>query len=79
MKLAPDRAKKAPVTRDVRTWASKPNRLDLGGFDRPEAQNKHLEARIDILTDINECSRKRSCSGPTFDLTGPAAFRSKIN
>ena len=27
--LATDRAKKAPVTRDVRKWASKPNRLDL--------------------------------------------------
>ena len=27
--LATDRAKKAPITRDVRKWASKPNRLDL--------------------------------------------------
>lgn len=56
-----DRAKKAPVTRDVRKWASKPNRLNLGGFGRPGAKDKHLEARIDILADINECSRKRSC------------------
>lgn len=56
-----DRAKKAPVTRDVRKWASKPNRLDLGGFDRPGGQDKHLKARIDILADIKECFRKRSC------------------
>jgi len=56
-----DRAKKAPVTRDLRKWASKPNRLDLGGFDRPGAGGKHLEVRIDILADINECFRKRSC------------------
>lgn len=56
-----DKARKAPLTRDVRKWASKPNRLDLGGFDRPGAKDKHLEARIDILADINECSRKRTC------------------
>lgn len=56
-----DRAKKAPLTRDVRKWAAKPNRLDLGGFDRPGAQDKHLKARIDILADINSCSQKRSC------------------
>ena len=56
-----DRARKAPVTRDVRKWASKPNRLDLGGFDRPGAKDHHLQARIDILADINECYRKRSC------------------
>ena len=45
----------------MRKWASKPNRLDLGGFDRPGAQDKHLKARIDILADINSCSQKRSC------------------
>ena len=56
-----DRAKKATVTRDVRKWASKPNRLDLGGIDRPGAKDHHLEARIDILAEINERSRKRSC------------------
>ena len=59
-----DRAKKAPVSRDVRKWASKPNRLDLGGIDRPGAKDHHLAARIDILADINECSKKRSCGGP---------------
>ncbi len=59
-----DRAKKAPLTRDVRKWASKPNRLDLGGFDRPGTKDHHLKARIDILTEINECSRKRSCGTP---------------
>ena len=59
--LLTDRAKKSPVTRDVRKWASKPNRLDLGGFDRPRAKDHHLEARIDISADINECARKRSC------------------
>jgi len=58
------RAKKAPLTRDVCTWASKPNRLDLGGFDRPGAQDKHLKARTDILADINSCSQKRSCGSP---------------
>lgn len=56
-----DSAKKVPATRDVRKWASKPNRLELGGIDRPGAKDKHLEARIDILAGINECSRKRSC------------------
>jgi hypothetical protein len=56
-----DRAKKAPVTRDVRNWASKPNRLDLGGIDRPGAKDHHLAARINMLEEINECSRKRSC------------------
>ena len=56
-----DRAKKAPVTRDVRKWASKPNRLDLGGIDRPGAKDHHLEDRISILAEINECSKKHSC------------------
>lgn len=37
--LSLQRAKKAPVTRDIRKWASKPNRLDLGGFDRPGAKD----------------------------------------
>jgi hypothetical protein len=59
--LLTDRARKAPVTRDVRKWASKPNRLDLGGIDRPGAKDHHLEARIDILADINECFKKRTC------------------
>jgi len=35
----------------------------LGGNDSPGAKDHHLAARIDILADINECSRKRSC-GP---------------
>ena len=56
-----DRAKKAPVSRDVRKWASKPNRLDLGGFDRPGAKDHHLAAQIDILAEINDCSRNRAC------------------
>ena len=59
--LLTDRAKRAPVTRDVRKWASKPNRLDLGGIDKPGAKDHHLEPMIDILADINECARKRSC------------------
>jgi hypothetical protein len=62
--LITDKGKKAPVTRDVRKWASKPNRLDLGGFDRPGAKDKHLKASIDILADINSCSQKRSCGNP---------------
>ena len=44
-----DRARKASLTRDVRKWANKPNRLDLGGIDRPGAKDHHLDARIDIL------------------------------
>ena len=32
-----------------------------GGIDRPGAKDHHLEARINILADINECFRKRSC------------------
>lgn len=61
------RSKKAPITRDVRKWARKPNRLDLRGIDRPGAKDHHLEARIDILADINECSKKRSC-GPVESM-----------
>jgi hypothetical protein len=41
--------------------ASKTNRLDLGGIDRPGAKDHHLQARIDILAETNECFRKRIC------------------
>jgi hypothetical protein len=56
-----DRAMKAPLTKDVRKRAKKPSRLDLGGIDRPGAQDHHLKARINILADLNACSIKRSC------------------
>jgi hypothetical protein len=59
-----DRAMKAPLTKDVRKWAKKPNRLDLGGIDRPGAQDHHLKARINILADLNACSIKRACGTP---------------
>jgi hypothetical protein len=56
-----DQAKKAPLTTDVRKWSKNPNRLDLGGIDRPGAQDHHLKARINILADLNACSIKKSC------------------
>jgi hypothetical protein len=63
-----DRAMKAPLTKDVRKWAKKPNRLDLGGIDRPAAQDHHLKARINILADLNACSIRRSCGTPESAL-----------
>jgi hypothetical protein len=55
---------KAPLTKDVRKWAKKPNRLDIGGIDRPGAQDHHLKARINILAELNACSIKRACGTP---------------
>lgn len=59
--IAVDKGKKATTTRDVRRWSDRPNRLDIKGIDTPDAKNKHLEARINILAELNECSKKRAC------------------
>ena len=76
--LITDRAKKAPITRDVRKWSARPNRLDLGGFDRPGAKDHHLKARIDILADVNSCSQKRSC-GTVENIKNSLGLAGKYN